>query len=83
MDTLPLQRWLNQKGDNAATALATVLTGLGIDPAQVVAAIEAEQKAARVDEWATKIAAEKIDVAELATAVAAKEAAKAEVVEEK
>lgn len=80
MDTL--QRWLNQKGDNAATALADVLTGLRVDPAQVVAAIEAEQKAARVDEWAAKIAAEKIDVAELATAVAAKEA-KTEAVEEK
>lgn len=47
-----LQRWLNQKGDGAATALATVLTGMGVDPQALVAAIQGEQKTVLLEELA-------------------------------
>lgn len=47
-----LQTWLNQKGDGAATALGTVLTGMGLDPLALVAAIEADQKATLLDDLA-------------------------------
>lgn len=47
-----LQRWLNQKGDGAATALASVLTALGVDPNALVAAIQADQKTVLLEELA-------------------------------
>lgn len=47
-----LQAWLNQKGDGAATALGTVLTGMGIDPLALVAAVEGEQKAVLLEDLA-------------------------------
>lgn len=47
-----LQTWLDQKGDGAAVALGTVLTGMGIDPLALVAAVEADQKATLLDDLA-------------------------------
>lgn len=51
-----LQRWLNSKGNNAATSLATILRGLGLDPATLVAAVEEEALATRVAELAPALA---------------------------
>ena len=81
MDTL--QRWIAQKGDGAANALAAVLTSLGYSPDAVIAAIQDEQKSTRLAELADRLVAEKIDETELAAAIAVKKAEKAEVVEEK
>ncbi len=81
MDTL--QRWLAQKGDNAANALSEVLTSLGYSPDAVITAIEADQRATRLTELAASLAAEGVDETELATEIAAKKAAKPKVVEEK
>lgn len=47
-----LQTWLDQKGDGAATALAAVLTGMGLDPLALVAAIEADTKAGVLEQLA-------------------------------
>lgn len=47
-----LQRWLSQKGDGAAVALATILTGLGVDPQALVAAIQTEQKTVLLEDLA-------------------------------
>lgn len=48
-----LQTWLNQKGDNAATALADVLRGIGYDPDAVAKAVQGERKAKLLEELAS------------------------------
>lgn len=72
-----LQAWLNGQGNNAATALGKVLEGMGVDPAQVVAAVQAEQKQMRLDAVATAALEAGLTDKELAAAVQAKKAAQA------
>ncbi len=75
-----LQKWLNQKGDGAATALAAILTGLGYDPEAVQSACAAESLAQEVAEIAPRLASLKsrgVDLEAVATEkIAADEAAK-------
>lgn len=47
-----LQTWLDQKGDGAAAALFAALPTIGTDPAALVEAVQADQKAQVLDDLA-------------------------------